>query len=338
MRLCVSAIEKQIMEENENREERPGDGKSGSPEEIHDNQTVNIESETSNKELQIERTEIPMNSGTINYKPETENMEVHHHPQLEHKPKPWKEYFLEYLMIVLAVTTGFFAESLREHLSDKSKEHEYISSFKNDLVKDTANIHTWILAFNSRINEYDSLISMLRDPGKVTDKAEMYYMARMTTRGTVFDDNNNALVQLNISGNFRLISNKTTAGKIIAYENDIDNYKNINGYDAYEARALYQPQSKIFDAFVFNDMSQPITDSNVNGNNALVSGFRKVFVKPSGNPKLLTEDKNKINEFVYYLHQRRSTFAAEILVLYKQKQDATELINIINKEYNLENE
>jgi hypothetical protein len=43
-------------------------------------------------------------------------MEVHHHPQLEHKPKPWKEYFLEYIMIVLAVTTGFFAESLREHI------------------------------------------------------------------------------------------------------------------------------------------------------------------------------------------------------------------------------
>jgi hypothetical protein len=44
-------------------------------------------------------------------------MEVHHHPQLEHKPKPWKEYLLEYIMIFLAVMTGFFAESYREHLS-----------------------------------------------------------------------------------------------------------------------------------------------------------------------------------------------------------------------------
>jgi hypothetical protein len=38
---------------------------------------------------------------------ETENMEVHHHPDLHHKPKPWKEYFLEFLMIFLAVTMGF---------------------------------------------------------------------------------------------------------------------------------------------------------------------------------------------------------------------------------------
>ena len=40
-------------------------------------------------------------------KQETENMEVHHHPDLHHKPKKWKEYFLEFLMIFLAVTMGF---------------------------------------------------------------------------------------------------------------------------------------------------------------------------------------------------------------------------------------
>lgn len=34
-------------------------------------------------------------------------MEVHHHPQLKHEPKPWKEYILEYLMIVLAVDSCY---------------------------------------------------------------------------------------------------------------------------------------------------------------------------------------------------------------------------------------
>jgi hypothetical protein len=55
-------------------------------------------------------------------------MEVHHHPKVE--KKNFKEYFFEGLMIFLAVMLGFFAESLREHISDKSKEREYISSFK----------------------------------------------------------------------------------------------------------------------------------------------------------------------------------------------------------------
>ena len=47
---------------------------------------------------------------TTNIKPQTGNMEVHHHPEVPHKSKSWKEYFLEFLMIFLAVTLGFFAE------------------------------------------------------------------------------------------------------------------------------------------------------------------------------------------------------------------------------------
>jgi hypothetical protein len=63
-------------------------------------------------------------------------MEVHHHPHVE--KKNFKEYFLEFLMIFLAVTMGFFAESYREHLVDIKKEKEYIVSLKEDLLTDTS--------------------------------------------------------------------------------------------------------------------------------------------------------------------------------------------------------
>ena len=55
---------------------------------------------------------------------ETENMEVHHHPDLHHKPKKWKEYFLEFLMIFLAVTMGFFADNIREAYNNKETIHQ----------------------------------------------------------------------------------------------------------------------------------------------------------------------------------------------------------------------
>ena len=49
-------------------------------------------------------------SGTdVSLQPEPiqhENMEVHHHPDLKHKKKHWTEYFLEFLMIFLAVTAS----------------------------------------------------------------------------------------------------------------------------------------------------------------------------------------------------------------------------------------
>ena len=62
-------------------------------------------------------------------------MEVHHHPNME--KKRFKEYFLEFLMIFLAVTMGFFAESLREHINEKSRAHDFAVTLYADLKADT---------------------------------------------------------------------------------------------------------------------------------------------------------------------------------------------------------
>jgi hypothetical protein len=260
-------------------------------------------------------------------------MEVHHHPHVE--KKKIKEYFLEFIMIFLAVTMGFFAESLREHVNENSKESEYINSLRKDLTTDMINIKEWTAGFNTRIQQYDSVVNMLRQPEKITNSSRLYYLARLSTRGTVFEDNNNTMIQLNISGNFRLIRNKALAEKIVAYQNDIDDYKRVSEYDSYEARAFYEPQMKLFDAFIFNDMSRPITDSSVTGTNTLLGGFQNVFREPPGSPQLLSTDKGKINDYIYILHQRRSTFAAEILILHKQKEDAAALIQMIDKEFGI---
>ena len=47
-------------------------------------------------------------------------MEVHHH---SHKPKNWKEYITEFLMLFAAVSMGFIAENIREkHIEDERAE------------------------------------------------------------------------------------------------------------------------------------------------------------------------------------------------------------------------
>ncbi|HVX25325.1 MAG TPA: hypothetical protein VHB70_03205, partial [Parafilimonas sp.] len=76
-------------------------------------------------------------------------MEVHHHPHVA--KKNFKEYFLEFVMIFLAVTLGFFAEGIRENISDHSKEKEYIVSMLEDVQTDTANIHTAIALNEKRV-------------------------------------------------------------------------------------------------------------------------------------------------------------------------------------------
>lgn len=50
-------------------------------------------------------------------------MEIHHHPQVE--KKGFTEYLLERLMIFLAVTMGFFAETSGE-ISVNMEEQKYL--------------------------------------------------------------------------------------------------------------------------------------------------------------------------------------------------------------------
>jgi hypothetical protein len=85
------------------------------------------------------------------------NMEVHHHPDLHHKKRHLREYFLEFLMIFLAVTLGFFAESLRETIANRSREREFIKSMIVDAQTDTANIQECISKNRRRILGLDSL-------------------------------------------------------------------------------------------------------------------------------------------------------------------------------------
>ena len=80
-------------------------------------------------------------------------MELHHH---SHKPKNWKEYITEFIMLFAAVTLGFFAENVRENLSNREKEKAIIESLKEDLTKDTAQL-------NYLINEYPTKISNWND-------------------------------------------------------------------------------------------------------------------------------------------------------------------------------
>ena len=89
-----------------------------------------------------------------------ENMEVHHHPDLHRKRKNFKEYILEFLMIFLAVTLGFFAENIREHFVNSEKEKNYMEGMLQDLEKDTADISNDIGFKNLIVKKMDSALNI----------------------------------------------------------------------------------------------------------------------------------------------------------------------------------
>jgi hypothetical protein len=144
-------------------------------------------------------------------------MEVHHHPNVE--KKNFKEYFLEFIMIFLAVTMGFFAESIRENLADHSKEKEYIQSMIADLKNDTAMLREVIDINMRRVSGIDSLSSLLNKPSLTADDEKRLYIlnSRYASNVASMDWNDGTIRQLLTSGNLRLMSGQGASDSIMNY-------------------------------------------------------------------------------------------------------------------------
>jgi hypothetical protein len=145
-------------------------------------------------------------------------VEVHHHPNVERKNL--KEYFLEFLMIFLAVSMGFFAENLQEKIADNGKEKEYMQSLVQNLKDDTA-------AINATINENEMKLNNLKDIMAISFKnladpatrKLLYKTCSYIGFYSVFKSNDATMQQLKNSGGLRLIRKKHVADSIAAYDN-----------------------------------------------------------------------------------------------------------------------
>ena len=177
-----------------------------------DNPIIPQSENLSDKIISLNDTEI------ITPIPETENMEVHHHPDLHHKPKKWKEYFLEFLMIFLAVTMGFFAENIRETQLEKKELNSYVTQILENLKADTSRSNHALLYNQSKSLYLDSLRYEIASA--ISDKInsnKMYYFSIKRTGVSFVLFKQGAITQLKNSGKMRLIENKNLTNEILEY-------------------------------------------------------------------------------------------------------------------------
>lgn len=262
-------------------------------------------------------------------------MEVHHHPHVE--KKNFKEYLLEGLMIFLAVSLGFIAENIREHLEDRAKEQEYIENIKKDLVRDTTNLNVWIGALIKRSETFDSLITILQKPGPTDKGQDLYYFARIATRSGKFEANLNSFSEMKNSGNTRLIRNREVINSMLNYEKNIFRYEQLGLLESKENEMVYPLIGLLFDASVFDEMF--VRSSMIRNQMSEIdfaTGSRFYIKRPNGNPQLRSHNPDQINQLIYFIHQRKATFFGEATILQNQKKEALDLIALLNKEYELE--
>lgn len=265
-------------------------------------------------------------SGTKNIKQETENMEVHHHPQLHHKPKPWKEYFLEFLMIFLAVTLGFFAENLREHFVETERANEYAQSLYDDLKIDTATIQRTCDEKEWIVSKFDSAKTMLASPDLSKDNEFIYYVERYITLNDVFTSQDVTYQQLRGSGNFRYFKNISLYKNISDYYNLYSRYQSVDGSFGFAGKNdISELESKIFNP---KDLSSL--------DNEHATNFYNLIKRPEGKFEPISADKQNIK--LLYIKfsnaSNRNNGARQLLGWLKEM--AIQLMIELKKEYHIE--
>src|SRR5665213_2559952 len=256
-------------------------------------------------------------------------MEVHHHPDLHHKPKPWKEYLLEFLMIFLAVTLGFFAETIRESISDSAKGNEYIKAFIHDLRADTAELSK-LQAFDekkiSRLNgQFACFDSVSHNAGSAPCLVKL---VKNSTFNMKMDFSDGTLQQLKNAGGFRLL-NVQDKDSIIAYDIAERHFAD------FESTVFQQQQDNIRNTYAVagnyksNLMLFPDWGDNPNFMALPDSGKSDARI-----PVLFSGDKGMLNKYFNNLFTYRRAFVGHIIQIRKIKNQATGLIKYFEHKYN----
>ncbi len=249
-------------------------------------------------------------------------MEVHHHPKVE--KKNFKEYFLEFLMIFLAVTMGFIAENIREHFNDRGQEEQYIQSLVEDLGSDTARINdiiqfdeAKITALNSMYDCYDTVTNDL----KATSC--MGVLIKFSKVNRPFLINDRTIRQLD-AGGFRVLK-KEDADSILAYERM---YK--DDYD-FETTIYQEAQNNVRNTL--NELANFKVVSpleNVSSLNGADSGSSSL-----NGPLLFSADRNLLNKWFNQLQLYVRVTKAQASLLNSLKVKATNLITFYKTKHHL---
>ena len=169
---------------------------------------------------------------------------------------------------------------------------------------------------------YDSLIMLLKKKERTAfEQQRIYYLARLSLRLSPFPLlNDKAYEQMKSSGNLRLIRHTEIADRITKYYfNSKDIALNVS-QSLLRLQSLIEAQGKVLDGTVFQEMTD-LKSFSINA--------------PSGNPGLITEDRQAINELIVRSHYIMSILIYSRNFMNRLREESLQLIGALKKEYHL---
>ena len=271
---------------------------------------------------------------TANSKLQTEQMEVHHHPEVE--KKGFKEYLLEGLMIFLAVMMGFFAETIRENISENSKAKELAESLYKEVYHDSVTMHDKMNLRQQKETQMEYFKRFVRD-SSLTHLSDQFYPSFMWTfiiTATIdFEPNDGILNQLRNSGMLRYFKSIELQNAVSRINTAIFNVRTRNSHEyAFNEQYLRPFLLKHYD-FKWGD------DYMQNGKLSILEALKQTNFHPKTSPQIRDMDDFKRDEanalVAYYLLIVRSTKQ----VYYSPYVEANhQLLQALRKEYHFVNE
>ena len=263
-------------------------------------------------------------------------MEVHHHPDLHHKKKNFKEYFFEFLMIFLAVTLGFFAETIRETITERNTSNEYARSMIEDLKKDTVNLNHDINELKFVDDRLDTFINIVHTknihelPG-----GTWYYYGRFGTRTTTFQTEDATMEQLKSSGALRYFGNYPIITALGQYDQSTKELAIYINLDLIYQSNIVGLRNKIFNAWYFLpvmdlQISKQAIDSFMQQNIPLVTTARKMMIQYASYCQLKSFNNKNLIVLEMNLFKNAKSLLTELKIKYKPSKDVNESPTTVN--------
>jgi hypothetical protein len=239
-------------------------------------------------------------------------MEVHHHPQLEHKPKSWKEYLLEGFMIFIAVMMGFIAENIREDITNSEHARRLTSQLVHDLKADTVQLNEIFRAEIQIVNNNDSLFSLLRQPFEKADNKRIQKLVADSHSLWPFHPSAGAIAAIKNELHLKQLSNSDIIGYISTYEKHTELLRTVQDI-------ALQYQRSFLDPFLRLHLTPDNLDAAFN-HTATISGQMRNLT-----PEDLTQLRAdmvlvRINSRELVTNNRKLMHDAESLLVYVKKQ------------------
>ena len=203
--------------------------------------------------------------------------------------KKWYVYFIDFIMLFVAVTLGFLAENVRDQQTEKNREISYLKNVHEDLLVDINNFEYVISSNNSRLSLLDSLHMEINKANP--DLPSLYYYIRNLTLRTTFESSHLGLDQIKSSGGFRLIENAKIIAGIQDYEGLLNSTMKL---EEVREHTIEQARFKIAIVFDAGTLYQMTKNQNMGDRKILKSRFKRpAFAAP-----FVVRDHETFNELI----------------------------------------